>query len=200
MGRFFCVGILLWCSAFLSSHSFRDFFLRAGTGFSCFYRRRNLIQDRADHSRTGGPSGSGGRSSSIGNFASERFGFFSGAFPRCYDSFLHTCYNGLLCFYRCRNLIQNHAGRSRTGGPKRFGPFSGAFPCSYNSSLRTRFDTLTLIATPAWLSSSDLPVPAQTSTSGQCPLWVKSRHSAAQSRCPLYPRKRTWMPRQRWHS
>ena len=154
MGRFFCVGILLWCSAFLSSHSFRDFFLRAGTGFSCFYRRRNLIQDRADHSRTGGPSGSGGRSSSIGNFASERFGFFSGAFPRCYDSFLHTRYNGLLCFYRCRNLIQNNAGRSRTGGSgrssssgnfasKRFGSISGTFPCSYNSVLRTRYDALT---------------------------------------------------------
>src|SRR5262249_27130620 len=81
VGRFLCVGFLLWCSAFLSSHSFRDFFLRAGTGFSYFYRRRNLIQNRADHSRTGGSSGSSGRSSSIGNFASERFGFFSGAFP-----------------------------------------------------------------------------------------------------------------------
>src|SRR6202040_2103827 len=29
-------SVLLWCSAFLSSHSFRDLFLRAGTGFSCF--------------------------------------------------------------------------------------------------------------------------------------------------------------------
>jgi hypothetical protein len=154
VGRFLCVGFLLWCSAFLGSHSFRDFFLRAGTGLSCFYRRRNLIQDRADHSRTGGPSGSGGRSRSIGKFASERFGFFSGAFPCGYDSFLHTCYKGPLCFYRCRNLIQNHAGRSRTGGPgrsrsignfasKRFGSFSGAFPCSYNSFLRIRYDALT---------------------------------------------------------
>jgi hypothetical protein len=154
VGRFLFVGILLWCSAFLSSHSFRDFFLRAGTGLSCFYRRRNLIPDRADHSRTGGPSGSRGRSSSIGNFAGKRFGFFSRTFPRGYHSFLHTCYNGLLCFYRCRNLIQNHTGRSRTGGPgrsssignfasKRFGSFSGAFLCSYNSFLRTRYDALT---------------------------------------------------------
>ena len=53
------------------------------------------------------------------------------------------CKNTSFCLYRCRNLIQNHAGRSRTGGPKRFGPFSGAFPCGYNSSLRTRFDALT---------------------------------------------------------
>src|SRR5215831_1600004 len=86
VGRFLCVGILLWCSAFLSSHSFRDFFLRAGTGLSYFYRCRNLTQDRADHSRTGGPSGSGGGSSSIGNFASEHFGFFSGDFPCSYNS------------------------------------------------------------------------------------------------------------------
>src|SRR5262249_27698971 len=28
-----------------------------------------------------------------------------------------------------------------------------------------------------------------------CPLWVKSRHFAVQSRCPLYPRKRTRLSR-----
>src|SRR5262249_50496817 len=28
-----------------------------------------------------------------------------------------------------------------------------------------------------------------------CPLWVKSRHSAAQRRCPLYPPKRTLLER-----
>jgi hypothetical protein len=27
-----------------------------------------------------------------------------------------------------------------------------------------------------------------------CPLWVKNRHFATQSRCPLYPRKRTLEP------
>ena len=32
----------------------------------------------------------------------------------------------------------------------------------------------------------------------QCPLWVKSRHRSASSRCPLYPRKRTLVePRNR---
>lgn len=122
------------------------------TLFATFFFARELdflASIGADHSRTGGPSGSGGRSRGIGNFASERFGFFSGAFPCGYDSFLHTCYKGHLCFYRRRNLIQNHAGCSRTGGlgrsrsignfaSKRFGSFSGAFPCSYNSFLRTR--------------------------------------------------------------
>jgi hypothetical protein len=44
-------------------------------------------------------------------------------------------------------------------------------------------------------------VSAQTSTkradmpslwpSGQCPLWVKSRHMQCKTACPLYPRKRT---------
>src|SRR5262249_50328939 len=27
---------------------------------------------------------------------------------------------------------------------------------------------------------------------GQCPLWVKSGHGSAFTRCPLYPQKRTW--------
>src|SRR6516162_3412784 len=29
----------------------------------------------------------------------------------------------------------------------------------------------------------------------QCPLWVKSRHSAQGTRCPLYPQKRTLIER-----
>src|SRR6516225_6033877 len=32
----------------------------------------------------------------------------------------------------------------------------------------------------------------------ECPLWVKSRHSAVSERCPLYPRKRTFTDRCRY--
>jgi hypothetical protein len=28
-------------------------------------------------------------------------------------------------------------------------------------------------------------------SSGECPLWVKSRHDTLKSQCPLYPQKRT---------
>ena len=30
-------------------------------------------------------------------------------------------------------------------------------------------------------------------SAGQCPLWVKSGHLPTFARCPLYPRKRTWI-------
>src|SRR6516165_5656945 len=32
---------------------------------------------------------------------------------------------------------------------------------------------------------------------GQCPLWVKSRHRSTSASCPLYPRKRTFVERVR---
>jgi hypothetical protein len=75
------------------------------TGLSCFYRGRNLIQDHAGRSRSGGLSRSGGRSSSIGNFASKRFGSFSGTFPCGYNSFLRTRYNALTRYFRSSMAI-----------------------------------------------------------------------------------------------
>jgi hypothetical protein len=61
---------------------------------------------------------------------------------------------------------------------------------------------------PRWRRTADkrdelapLPVPPVRTTpfampnyyvdQDQCPLWVKSKHIAAQSSCPLYPRKQT---------
>jgi hypothetical protein len=87
------------------------------------------------------PTAAPSLSGSIGNFVSKRFGSFSGAFPCGYDSILHTRHRagtGLACFYRRRNLIQNHAGRSRSGrlsrsgsvgnfASKHFGSLSGVF-------------------------------------------------------------------------
>ena len=120
-GHVFCAGLLLWGSAFLGSHLFRDLFLRTGIRLLCFFRRRNLIQDHTGCSPCGG-------------FASERFGSFNGP-----------------CFYRPCNPVQGRAGRSRRGGSscsrsignftsKRFGFFSNAFPCGYNRFLHTRYD------------------------------------------------------------
>jgi len=175
VGRFLCVSILLWCSAFLSSHSFRDFFLRAGTGFSCFYRRRNLTQDRADHSPTGGPSGSGGRGSSIGNFASERFGFFSGAFPAATTVSCTLVIMGFFASIAVATLSKTTlaavvlaalavVAALATSPASALAPSVALFPAATMASCALVMMPLLVISTPAWLSSSDLPVAAQTST------------------------------------
>src|SRR5262249_61584891 len=39
------------------------------------------------------------------------------------------------------------------------------------------------------------PVRSASQSRGSCPLWVKSRHSAEETRCPLYPQKRTLVER-----
>ena len=70
-------------------------------------------------------------------------------------------------------------------------PSAALFPAATIAPCALVLMPLLVIATPAWLSSSELPVPAQTSTSGQCSLWVKSRHRRQFERCPLYLQKRT---------
>jgi hypothetical protein len=58
---------------------------------------------------------------------------------------------------------------------------------------------LEAIAAPSWSASrsggAHGDALAKMSQKAQCPLWVISGHSAVQSPCPLYPRKRTFKPR-----
>jgi len=100
----------LWCRAFLGKLPFYDLFVRAGTGPLWFFRRRNVIYDRAGRSHSGA-------------FVGKLFGSYSGP-----------------CLYRRRNLIQDHptCSRGRSGGrcrsignlsSKCFRFFGGGFPC-----------------------------------------------------------------------
>src|SRR5512142_3379329 len=57
-----------------------------------------------------------------------------------------------------------------------------------------RFIALSRPRTGIVAGQTSFPEVAHCGTEGliaECPLWVKSRHGAAKSRCPLYPQKRT---------